>query len=156
MQPYFDPTVWNMEDDLNFLGNGRRPQLFEKRKKTNIFCKWKTTSIFLNWRRPHFFVNGRQPHSFLKGRPESILKSPSVVCLSGDTFLSGWISLSVAPPQDILYIVCIGVSYDVSVPPPQKINKYIYSHLSVLPPILNIYIFSFIMYGSVCPSPLPS
>ena len=45
-----------MEDDLNFSGNGRRPQFFRKWKTTlifqkmeddlNFFRKWKTTSIF--------------------------------------------------------------------------------------------------------------
>ena len=37
-----------MEEDLNFLGNGRRPC---------FFSKWKTTSIF--------FENGRQPQFFI-------------------------------------------------------------------------------------------
>jgi hypothetical protein len=45
-----------MEDDLNFFSkwkgssifskNGRRPQLFQKWKKTSIFRKWKTPLIF--------------------------------------------------------------------------------------------------------------
>jgi hypothetical protein len=36
-----------MEDDLNFLENGRRPQSFGKWKAVLFFRKWKMTSIFL-------------------------------------------------------------------------------------------------------------
>ena len=47
MQPYFDPTRWNTEDDLNIFSNGRWPQFFS------------------NGRRPQFFPNGRQPYFVL-------------------------------------------------------------------------------------------
>ena len=42
-----------LEDDLNFLANGRRPQ---------FFGKWKTTSIFSKMEdNLNFKVNGRRP-----------------------------------------------------------------------------------------------
>ena len=66
VQPYFDPTRWNMEDDLNIFKNGRRPQFFQMDDDLNLVlgnprtwfsvCNliltqldeiWKTTSIFL-------------------------------------------------------------------------------------------------------------
>jgi hypothetical protein len=49
-----------MEDDINFSGNGRRPQFFMKWKTTSIFQEmeddlkfriWKRTSIFRIWKR---------------------------------------------------------------------------------------------------------
>ena len=65
MQPYFNPTRWNMEDDLNIFENGRRPQLFSK---------WKTTYIYFeNGRRPQFFENERQPF-FANRRFKKIIK----------------------------------------------------------------------------------
>ena len=44
MQPYFNPTIWNIEDDLNF---------FQMEDYLNFF-KWQNTSCFSNWRRPIF------------------------------------------------------------------------------------------------------
>ena len=35
-----------MEDNLNYLTNGRRPELFEKWKTTLIISKWKITQLF--------------------------------------------------------------------------------------------------------------
>ena len=29
MQPYFDPSRWNVEDHLNIFENGRRPQFLD-------------------------------------------------------------------------------------------------------------------------------
>jgi hypothetical protein len=51
----YNPIKRNMEDDLNNLENGRRPQYFRKWNMTSFFkkeyefylFKWKTTSIFL-------------------------------------------------------------------------------------------------------------
>jgi hypothetical protein len=56
MQTYLNPTRRNMEDNINIVENGRRPQFFFKFKKlerqlqlffkqntTSISCKWKTT-----------------------------------------------------------------------------------------------------------------
>ena len=53
-----------MEDDLNYLGNGRRPQFFEK---------WKTKSMFLeNGIQPHFRNQiGRRPQLFGKWKTTS-------------------------------------------------------------------------------------
>ena len=39
--------IWYMEDDLNILENGRRPQYFLNGRRPQYFWKWKTTSIFL-------------------------------------------------------------------------------------------------------------
>jgi hypothetical protein len=47
-----------MEDDLNFLENGRRP---------TFFLKWKTTSsISQIGRQPQYLGNKRQPALFVK------------------------------------------------------------------------------------------
>ena len=49
-----------LEDNLNCLVNGRRPQ---------FFGKWKTTSIFLYIENKlNFFANGRQLQLFINGR----------------------------------------------------------------------------------------
>ena len=37
MQPYFNPTRWNMEDDLNFFQNGRRPYFSKVEDDLNFF-----------------------------------------------------------------------------------------------------------------------
>jgi hypothetical protein len=37
-----------MEDFLNILGNGRRPEYFSQWKTTSFFGRWKTTTI--NWK----------------------------------------------------------------------------------------------------------
>ena len=47
----------NMEDDLNFFENWRRPPFFRK-------CT--TTSTFWNGRRPHFFWNWRRHKLFFQ------------------------------------------------------------------------------------------
>ena len=58
MQPYFNPTRSNMEDDLN---------LFEKWKTPQVFQKWKTTSIFREMEDDlNFSGNGRQTQFFLE------------------------------------------------------------------------------------------
>ena len=44
-----------MEDDLNFLGNGRQPQFFEN-------VRW--SKFFENGRHAHFFLIGRWPQSY--------------------------------------------------------------------------------------------
>ena len=35
-----------LEDDLNFLANGRRPQFLENGRRPQFLGKWKTTSAF--------------------------------------------------------------------------------------------------------------
>ena len=62
-----------MEDDLNFLANGRRPQFFGKWKTTSIFWEMEDNLSFLEiGRQTNFFrgkieddlnfkVNGRRP-----------------------------------------------------------------------------------------------
>jgi hypothetical protein len=37
MQPYFNPTRRNMEDDPNILENGRQPQFLLKEDNLNFF-----------------------------------------------------------------------------------------------------------------------
>ena len=50
--------VWKMEDDLNFFGNGRRPQFLGKMEDDLIF----------------FWQNGRQPNFvWQKGRRPQML-----------------------------------------------------------------------------------
>ena len=63
--------IWNttsnfcqMEDDLNFFSNGRRPQFFFQMEEDIIFFKWKTTSIFFTWKMASFFSNRRWPQFF--------------------------------------------------------------------------------------------
>ena len=61
-----DLNFFEMEDDLKFLSNGRRPYI--------LFLKWKTTSIFrqledhlnlyTNGRRPQIYCYGRKPQYF--------------------------------------------------------------------------------------------
>jgi hypothetical protein len=70
MEPYFDPTSRNMEDDLNIFENGRRPQFFITGTRPQ-FCFMQPRELisgmqhcfnptfFLNQRRPQFFDNGR-------------------------------------------------------------------------------------------------
>ena len=48
MQPYFNPTQRNMEDDLHLFENGRRPQYFLKMEDD--------LNLFLNGRQPQFFL----------------------------------------------------------------------------------------------------
>jgi hypothetical protein len=56
----------NLEDDLNYLANGRRPQ---------FFGKWKTTSIQKKFGdNLNFIVNGRQPHFKKKWKTTLISK----------------------------------------------------------------------------------
>ena len=52
-----------MEDDLNFLENGRRPQFFGKWKKTSAFWKMEDDLIFFGKMEDdlNLKVNGRQP-----------------------------------------------------------------------------------------------
>ena len=48
---------WQMEDDLNILGIGRLPQYFGKWKTTSIFCQIEDDlKILSHERRPHYFV----------------------------------------------------------------------------------------------------
>ena len=53
-----------MEDNLNILANGRRPQ---------YFCKWNTTSIFWQMKDDlNLLANGRRPKYFGKWKTTSI------------------------------------------------------------------------------------
>jgi hypothetical protein len=54
MQPSFDPTRWNMVDNLN---------IFENQRQLQFFFKWKKT---LSWK----LENGRQPPFFGNWRPK--------------------------------------------------------------------------------------
>ena len=59
-------VLTKLEEDLNFLANGRQPQ---------FFGKWKTTSIF--WKMEddlNFLENGRQPQFFDFGNDLKYLK----------------------------------------------------------------------------------
>ena len=46
MQPYFNPTRWNVEDDLHFFENGRRPHFFQMEDDLN-FVLGNLGSLFL-------------------------------------------------------------------------------------------------------------
>jgi hypothetical protein len=59
MQHCFNPTRWNMEENLNIFENERQPQCFWKWKETSIFflieCylsfwQWKTTLMFFKFK----------------------------------------------------------------------------------------------------------
>jgi hypothetical protein len=68
-----------MEDDINFSGNGRRPQFFRKWKTTSFFQKkeddlnfriWKRTSIFRIWKRTSIVSEMKDNFKFSEnGRP---------------------------------------------------------------------------------------
>ena len=77
MSPYFNPTRRNMEDDLNFFENGRRPHFWEIKNDLKYFQMEVNLNILVNGRQPfskqtrrnieddlNFFENGRQPHIF--------------------------------------------------------------------------------------------
>ena len=55
MQPYFNPTRRNMEDDLNIFENGTQPQFLENGRPSNCL------------------ENGRRSKYFGKGKINSIL-----------------------------------------------------------------------------------
>jgi hypothetical protein len=58
MQPDFNPTRRNIEDNLHFE-NGRRPQFFLNGRRHQIFWQLEDDLNFLeNGRRPQFFGNG--------------------------------------------------------------------------------------------------
>ena len=69
-----------MEDDLNFLENGRRPQFFGKWKTTsNKIMQPKTskskTVIFLKMEDDlNFLENGRRPYFFGQRKTQQIIK----------------------------------------------------------------------------------
>ena len=77
-----------LEDNLNFLVNGRRPQFFGKWKTTSIFLYIEDELKFLaNGRQLHLFVNGRQLQTFNTGNTKTktistsgkaVLASPSL------------------------------------------------------------------------------
>jgi hypothetical protein len=76
-------TQPEMEDDLNFLENGRRPQLFGKWKTTstswkmeddhNFFLMEDDLIVLENGRRPQLFMNGRRPKLFCKWKATSTI-----------------------------------------------------------------------------------
>ena len=70
MQPYLDPTRWNMEGDLNIFENQRRPQFVENGKQPNFWENGRQCHFFINWRWHQFYSkedtlniikNGRWP-----------------------------------------------------------------------------------------------
>jgi hypothetical protein len=68
MQPYYNPTRRNLEDDLNIPVNGRQPQFF-LRKTTSIFFKLKIMQPKTNKsKNNNIFKNGRRPQFKKKGR----------------------------------------------------------------------------------------
>ena len=71
MQPYSNPTRRNMEDDLNILENGRRPQFFYMEYDLNIF---------LNVRQPKICKNRRQllkeNHNQKKSKVKTMVVAP--------------------------------------------------------------------------------
>ena len=62
-----------MEDDLNFLENGRRPQSFGKWKTISIFRKFNMTSICLQMEDYlNILHKGRRPQYFSQWKTTSI------------------------------------------------------------------------------------
>ena len=55
MQPYFDPTKRNMEDNLNIFENRRRPQFFLNGRQPHLKKNERQRQFFENGRRPQFF-----------------------------------------------------------------------------------------------------
>ena len=60
-----DIIFFELEDNLNFLLNGRRPQ---KNNATNKKLKLKNNNIFENGRGPQFIEKGRRLNFFENGR----------------------------------------------------------------------------------------
>ena len=54
-----------LEEDLNFLANGRRPQFFGKGKMSSIFFGKREDDL-------NSKENGRQPNFLAKGKTDSI------------------------------------------------------------------------------------
>ena len=74
-----------LEDNLNCLVNGRRPQFFGKWKTTSIFLYIEDKLKFLaNGRQLQLFANGRQIQTFNKGntKTKTILASGKAVLAS--------------------------------------------------------------------------
>ena len=63
MQPYFNQTRRNKEDDLNIFENGRRHKFFKKGIQPQYFS---------NERRPQSYSNQRQPKYSCKWNTTSI------------------------------------------------------------------------------------
>ena len=69
-----DLSIWQTEDDLNILANGRQPQKFLSiEDDLNVFYNKDDLIFFFNERRPQFFFNGRQPQLFYKWKTTSIV-----------------------------------------------------------------------------------
>jgi hypothetical protein len=63
-----------MEDILNILAAGTRPQYFGKWKTTSTFLQTEDDlNVLANVRRPIFLENGRRPQYFGKWKTTSIL-----------------------------------------------------------------------------------
>jgi hypothetical protein len=60
MQPYFDSTRRNMEENLNIFFNGRQTHLKKNGKWLQIFAKRKTVSMFLKIE-VYLFLGGGTP-----------------------------------------------------------------------------------------------
>ena len=71
MQHCFNPTRWNMEDDL----------IFFKMEDDLIFLKMEDDlGFFLNRRLSQFLDNGRRPQFFINGRQPQFCSSWFLVC----------------------------------------------------------------------------
>ena len=76
-----------LEDNLNFLVNGRRPQFlvnerrpqyFVYRRRPQIFGKWKTTSFICKCRQRQNFNTGNTKTKTISTSGKSVLASPSL------------------------------------------------------------------------------
>ena len=68
-----------MEDDLNFISNGRQPQFFFKWKTTSIFFWLKTTSISFQMEDDlNFFFKWKTTSIFGTAQPQLVL--PNLLC----------------------------------------------------------------------------
>jgi hypothetical protein len=61
-----------MEDDLNFWGNGRRPQFIQKWKTTSTFGEMEDSLSFVKWKTTSTFGEMEDSLSFEKWKTTSI------------------------------------------------------------------------------------
>jgi hypothetical protein len=63
-----------MEDDLNFSGNGRRPQFLRKWKTSSIFQEIEDYLNFRKWKRTSIFQETEDDLNFWKWKTTSIFQ----------------------------------------------------------------------------------
>jgi hypothetical protein len=64
-----------MEDNLNFSGDGRRPQFLKEMEDDLNFNRWKTTLIFQEMEdNLNFSGNGRRPQIFRKWKTTKVFR----------------------------------------------------------------------------------